>query len=165
MKFRDARIKDLDRIVEIYNSTVPLRTVTADTIPITVASRLNWFHEHTADKRPLWIIEEENKISGWISFQYFSTRPAYQYTAEISIYLAPETRGKGMGKKALTYAIEQCERLNIKTILGLIFAHNEPSMKLFLSFGFEQWGVLQNIAELDGVERSTIIVGKRMSNE
>jgi L-amino acid N-acyltransferase YncA len=162
MKFRDAVIEDLGRIVEIYNSTVPLRTVTADTLLITVDSRINWFHEHTADKRPLWIIEENEKITGWISFQYFSTRPAYRYTAEISIYLAPETRGKGVGKKALTYAIGQCEQLNIKTIIGLIFAHNEPSIKLFSSFGFEQWGVLQNIAELDGVERSTVIVGKRI---
>jgi phosphinothricin acetyltransferase len=47
--------------------------------------------------------------------------------------------------------------------LGYIFAHNEPSLKLFRRFGFSDWAVMPNIAELDGVERSLIILGKRIT--
>jgi L-amino acid N-acyltransferase YncA len=162
MKFRDATLNDLNDIVDIYNSTVPGRMVTADTEPVSVESRIRWYHEHSPDKRPLWVIEEGAKIIGWVSFQSFYGRPAYDGTAEISIYLHESARGKGIGKKALQYAIDNCLRYGIKTLLGFIFAHNEPSVKLFESFGFESWAKLPDVAVLDGIERSVIILGKRI---
>lgn len=162
MTFRNAILKDLKEIVEIYNSTVPTRMVTADTQPVSVESRLKWFEEHNENKRPLWVIEENDTIIGWVSFQSFYGRPAYDATAEISIYLHVSQRGKGIGKKVLQRVLDACPSLNIKTLLGYIFAHNEPSLKLFRSFGFSDWANLPDIAVLDGVERSLIIVGKRV---
>ena len=162
--FRDAALNDLPQIVEIYNSTISSRMVTADSEPVTVESRKKWFSEHTFNKRPLWVIEDPNKnIIGWISFQNFYGRPAYDFTAEISIYLDSGQRGKGIGKKALHYAIDTAKELGIKTLLGFLFAHNEPSLKLFKHFGFEEWATLPNIAVLDGMERSLKILGKRIS--
>lgn len=163
MTFRNAILNDLKEIVEIYNSTIPTRMVTADTQPVSVDSRLKWFEEHSGHKRPLWVIEENNAMIGWVSFQSFYGRPAYDATAEISIYLHPSQRGKGIGKKVLQHAIDACPSLNIKTLLGYIFAHNEPSLKLFRSFGFTDWARLPDIAVLDGVERSLVIVGKRVA--
>ena len=164
IKFRDASLEHLPRIVEIYNSTVPGRMVTADTEFVSVESKVRWFHEHSANKRPLWIIEDENdSILGWVSFQSFYGRPAYDGTAEISIYLDPAVRGKGIGKKALQFAMDRSGTLKIKTLLGYIFMHNAPSLSLFRSFGFEQWALFPNVAELDGIERSLIILGKRVT--
>ena len=138
--------------------------VTADTEPASVESKINWFEKHSKDRRPLWITEDENgKTIGWISFQSFYGRPAYDATAEISIYLHEGARGKGLGKKALRYAMENCNRYGIKTLLGFIFAHNVPSLKLFTSQGFEQWANLPAVAVLYGVERSLIILGKRIA--
>jgi L-amino acid N-acyltransferase YncA len=163
MVFRNATITDLGRIVEIYNTTIHTRIVTADTEPVTTESRIAWFHEHNADNRPLWVIEDENKqVIGWVSFQSFYGRPAYAATAEISSYLDPSQRGKGLGRKVLDYSIAQAKTFGIKTLLGFIFAHNEPSLKLFRNAGFEDWAHLPNIAVLDGVERSLIIVGRRI---
>lgn len=163
MIVRDAKLIDLTRIVEIYNTTVAGRMVTADTEPVSVESRVRWFNEHT-DKRPLWIIEDETKrMLGWISFQSFYGRPAYNATVEISIYLDTNERGKGLGKKALQYAINNCAKYGIKTLLGYIFAHNESSLKLFRHFGFHDWAMLPNIAVLDNIERSVIILGKRIT--
>jgi phosphinothricin acetyltransferase len=164
MTVRDATRDDLPTIVDIYNSTVASRIVTADTEPVSVESRVAWFDTHNPSTRPLWVLLDENqKITGWVSFKSFYGRPAYNATVEISIYLHPDERGKGLGKDALQYAIDQAPRLGIKTILGYIFAHNEPSLKLFRRFGFEDWAVMPNIAELDGVERSLIILGKRIT--
>jgi len=161
--YRDAAIKDMEKIVAIYNSTIPTRMVTADTEPVTVKSRLPWFHEHNADTRPLWVVEDEiQQIIGWVSFQSFYGRPAYAATAEISIYLDPSQRGKGLGKEILQYSMEKAKQFGIKTLLGFIFAHNEPSLKLFRQLGFEDWATLPDIAVLDGVERSLKIVGKRI---
>ncbi|MFC5875813.1 GNAT family N-acetyltransferase [Chryseobacterium arachidis] len=65
IKFRNANLEDLPKIVEIYNSTIPSRMVTADTEPVSVESRLQWFKEHNAETRPLWIIEDQ-KIKRWV---------------------------------------------------------------------------------------------------
>lgn len=161
---RDATESDLNRIVEIYNTTIESRVVTADTEPVTVESRQKWFDEHSPEKRPLWVVlDSASHIIAWVSFQSFYGRPAYNATVEISIYLDPEQRGKGLGKNLLQYAIDHAPKFGIKTLLGFIFSHNIPSIKLFKHFGFEEWANLPQIAELDGIERSLTILGKRIA--
>lgn len=161
--FRDASLTDLPTIVAIYNSVIPGRMVTADTEAVSVESKVNWFNNHNPVKRPLYIIEDTGKTVGWVSLESFYGRPAYNQTAEVSIYLDETARGKGYGKKILKEIIDRSASFGIKSLLGYIFAHNEPSLKLFESFGFEQWALFPNVAVLDGVERSLIIVGKRVS--
>jgi L-amino acid N-acyltransferase YncA len=163
MRFRNATFNDLGVIVEIYNSTIPSRMVTADTEPVSVESRVEWFHKHEPLKRPLWIVEHESGVIGWVAFHSFYGRPAYASTAEISIYMHESARGKGFGKQILEYAILQSKDLGIKTLLGYIFSHNEPSLRLFRKFGFQQWGHFPNVAELDGIERSLTILGRRVN--
>ena len=100
--FADASLENLDKIVAIYNSTISSRMVTADVEPVSVESRISWFYEHKPGKRPLWVIKnKEEVIIGWVSFQNFYGRPAYETTSEISIYLHEDYRGKGFGKQTL----------------------------------------------------------------
>jgi L-amino acid N-acyltransferase YncA len=163
MNFRNAGIQDLDRIVDIYNSTVASRMVTADTEPVTVESRKVWFAAHHPDRRPLWVIEDdEHRTAGWVSLQDFYGRPAYAKTAEISIYLDEQYRGKGNGAAILSYALNRAAEFGISTILGFIFAHNEPSLRLFRRAGFEEWGALHEVAEIDGRSVSVRILGKKI---
>jgi len=159
---RNATEKDLPRIVGIYNSTVPTRLATADTEPVSVESKRPWFLAHTPDRHPILVHEEAGKVIGWVSFQPFYGRPAYDHTAEISIYLAPEARGMGLGKQLLREAMDMTLDLGIKTLLGFIFSHNEPSIRLFCGFGFEEWGKFPDIAEMDGREYSLSILGLRL---
>jgi phosphinothricin acetyltransferase len=163
LQYVDARLDDLGTIVEIYNSTIPTRMVTADTEPVSVEDRREWFFDHSPERRPLWVVKQDGVIIGWVSFQSFYGRPAYEATAEISIYLRKEMRGKGIGREALRYAIARSPHLGIRTLLGFIFAHNEASIRVFRNCGFEEWAVLPNIAVLDGVERTLKILGRRVS--
>jgi L-amino acid N-acyltransferase YncA len=161
--YRNAAPNDLEKIVAIYNSTVASRMVTADTEEVSIESRMQWFKEHSSAKRPLWMVEDENNNTiGWVSFQSFYGRPAYDATAEVSIYLDPLQRGKGYGLQVLQYCIDNAPLFGVKNLLGYIFTHNTPSINLFLKLGFAEWGNLKNIAVLDGVERSVTIVGKRL---
>ncbi|WBV60796.1 GNAT family N-acetyltransferase [Chryseobacterium camelliae] len=163
LSFRNATLEDLPKIVEIYNSTIASRMVTADTEEVSVESKLEWFKEHNPESRPLWMIEDQQKnVVGWVSFSSFYGRPAYNGTVEMSIYMDESSRGKGFGKKVLQYCIDNAEKLGVKTLLGFIFLHNEPSLKLFRHFGFEDWGTLPDVAVLDGVERTLVILGKRI---
>lgn len=160
--FIPAAADDLPRIIEIYNSTIPSRLVTADIEPVTIESRLSWFHAHTPDSRPIYIIKDGDEISGWISFESFYGRPAYAKTAEVSIYLDASIRGKGFGSAALSYVISKCPGLGIENLLAFIFGHNEPSIRLFQKFGFEQWALLPEVAELDGIKRNLVILGRKV---
>lgn len=163
IKFRNAKPEDLPRIVEIYNSTIPSRMVTADTEEVSVESRKKWFDEHNPETRPLWLVEDHGRqIIGWVSFSSFYGRPAYNGTVEISIYMDESCRGKGFGKKVLQYCIDNAGKFGVKTLLGFIFLHNEPSLKLFRHFGFEDWGIFPDVAVLDDVERSLVILGKKI---
>ena len=159
---RDAVEDDLPAIVAIYNATVPGRTVTADTEPVSVASRQPWFREHRPGFRPLWVAELDGQVVAWLSFSSFYGRPAYNATAEISIYVAPEHRLKGIGRELLQRSIDHAPSAGVKTLLGFIFAQNEPSLRLFRLYGFEQWACLPDVAELDGIGRSLLILGKRV---
>jgi phosphinothricin acetyltransferase len=159
---RDATIEDLPTIVAIYNSTIASRMVTADVTPITVDSRVNWFNQHNPKTRPLWVFSQDDVIAGWLRFENFHPRIAYQKTAELSIYLDEHFRGQGLGKYILEEAINAAPRLGVENLVGLIFGHNIPSLKLFTAFGFEKWGHLPQVAELDGVKRDLIMMGRHI---
>jgi L-amino acid N-acyltransferase YncA len=170
---RLARIEDLPVIVDIYNSTIASRDVTADTEPVTVQSRAAWFADHTPERRPLWVIHDAADtaagpaagpaVIGWLSYSNFYGRPAYSGTAELSIYIAEAWRGKGIGKYCLEQAMAFAPNVNVHTLLGFIFGHNEPSLALFRKYGFDTWAHFPRVANLDGIERDLIILGKRVA--
>lgn len=170
-RHRPATLDDLPTIVAIYNTTIASREVTADTEPVSVESRLAWFHDHNPERRPLWIIEDAAapgeagaaEILGWMSYSNFYGRPAYSGTAELSIYIAEAWRGKGIGQYCLTEAIAFAPRIAVHSLLGFIFGHNAPSLGLFAKFGFSTWAHLPKVANLDGIERDLIILGKRVA--
>lgn len=159
---RNAGTHDLPAIVEIYNASIPARLSTADTEPVSAASRAAWFGDHSPDLRPLWVAEENGEIQGWLSFQSFYGRPAYHATAEVSIYVAPKHQRRGVASRLLEQAIQVCPKLGLSTLVGFIFGHNEPSLQLFKGAGFQQWGYLPEVAELDGRLRDLVILGLRI---
>ncbi|PMB52151.1 N-acetyltransferase [Fischerella thermalis CCMEE 5201] len=162
MIIRHATEADLPKVVAIYNAAVPGRMATADLEPVSVESRRTWFSARSSSKNPLWVIEVEGVVAGWLSLQTFYGRPAYHATAEVSIYIAPKYYRHGLGKQLLSQAINQSPNLGIKNLLGFIFAHNHPSLQLFNKFGFQNWGYLPKVAELDGVERDLVIMGRHI---
>jgi phosphinothricin acetyltransferase len=163
MRIRDAKSEDLAAIVEIYNSIIPGRLVSADTEPVSVEQRLPWFHEHDPARRPIWVAEADGEVVGWLSLSdFYDGRPAYNGTAEIGIYVKEGHRGAGIGGRLLEETIRRAPALGIKTLTAGAFASNEPSLELFGRFGFERWAYFPRVAELDGAERDLIVLGLRL---
>lgn len=162
---RDAHDTDLADIIAIYNANIPCNIATGDTCAISVDSRLDWFAEHDADTYPLWVVDnQQGEAMAWLGFQRFYGRPAYYKTAELSIYVLPKFQHRGLGKFLLKKAIAASPDLGIQTLLGYIFAHNDPSINLFRRYGFEEWGLLPGVAELAGEERDLVILGRKVGN-
>jgi L-amino acid N-acyltransferase YncA len=162
MQIRDASGDDLAAVVAIYNAAIPGRMATADLAAVSVESRRQWFDEHLPGARPLWVLEVAGEITAWLSLQAFYGRPAYHATAEVSVYVAPDAQRRGYARKLVAQAIECAGDFGVTTLLAFIFGHNEPSLALFRSFGFETWGHLPRVAELDGIERDLLILGRRI---
>src|SRR5215471_16434854 len=161
MIIRDAVEADLSAILEIYNATVPSRMVTAELEPTTVEARLSWFREHSPEQYPFWVAELEGCVIGWLDFKKFLPRSAYRGTAEISVYVDEHFRSRGVGQELMERAIARAPSLGLAALVGLIFGHNEPSLKLFQRLGFERWGFFPGVARLDGIERDLVVMGQR----
>jgi L-amino acid N-acyltransferase YncA len=163
MNIRDAQAADLPAIVEIYNAAIPSRLSTADLEPVTVESRQQWFQQYSPDRRPIWVLESEGAIAAWISLtSFYRGRPAYDATAEISIYIAPNHQRQGYGKLLVQRMIDICPKLGVTTLLAMYFDHNTGSRKLFEGLGFQPMGHLPEIAVLDQVKRGLVIAVRRV---
>ncbi|MEB3175834.1 MAG: GNAT family N-acetyltransferase [Cyanobacteriota bacterium] len=162
-RLRPAQPSDLGAIVAIYNSSIPSGQSTADTVPVTVASRATWFAAHEPTTYPLWVLELDCALLGWLGFQPFYGRPAYRFTAELSLYVAPEYQGQGWGKYLLRHALVASPELGLQTLLAFIFACNQRSLNLFQNQGFERWGYLPGAAQFPDHREDLVILGKQVS--
>ena len=162
MKIRRATEHDLPPIVAIYNAAVATRMSTADLEPVAVAQRQLWFEAHSAERHPLWVMDDDGRVAGWLGLEVFHPRIGYKATAEVSAYVAPDRFRQGIGRALLKEALRQAPGLGLTNLVALVFGHNIPSLLLFEGAGFEPWGRLPGIAKLDGIERDLVIVGRRV---
>jgi phosphinothricin acetyltransferase len=162
MKIRDAVEADLPAIIKIYNAAVATRIATAQLEPVTLEQRRGWLKEHSADRHPFWVLEIDRQIAGWLTLKPFLPRCAYRGTAEVSVYVDEKQRRRGVARTLMIEAIARGPSLQISAMVGLIFAHNEPSLKLFEQLGFEKWGLLPRVAQLDEVKRDLTIMGRQV---
>ena len=162
MPIRHALAADLPAIVAIYNASIPGRMATADTEPVTVSEREEWFRGFDPGKRPLWVYEHEGAIVGWLGLRSYYGRPAYHRTVESAVYVDPNHRRRGIAHDLLENALREAPALGIRNILAFVLVHNQPSVTLFELHGFLRLGLLPRVCEMDGVERDVLILGKRL---
>ncbi|MBA4188330.1 MAG: N-acetyltransferase [Planctomycetaceae bacterium] len=163
MHVRDAVEADLPAVLEIYNQSIPGGWSTADTAPVTVAERVEWFRKFDPKRRPLWVAEVDGRIVGWIGLtSFYGGRPAYDATAEVSTYIAKDFQKKGLGGKLKRLMIAQCPRLGVTTMLSMYFDHNPATHRLNTALGFEKVGHLTEIATINGRKYGLIIAALRI---
>lgn len=157
--FQKAQIEDLERIVQIYNESIPSRMSTADIEPIPSKERHSWFVQRDWSRYPIWVIKEEATILGWCAIGPFYGRKAYEGIGEISIYLSLQFQQKGIGRAALSFIIIEAKKIQFHTLLAYVFEQNSPSMKLFDLAGFRPFGRIPQAAHFPDATRDLIILG------
>jgi phosphinothricin acetyltransferase len=159
MRIRLAGGDDLDRVVAIYNAAIPGRDATADLVAVSPAQRRAWFHQRDPARRPLWVLEQEGEVRGWLALDDFSSRAGYHPTAEVAVYVAPQHQRCGHGRTLLEHALTTCPSLGIDRVVAKVFAHNASSVALFRRAGFAEWGLLPGVTIMDGVRRDVLMLG------
>ena len=162
IQIRDATEADLPAIIDIHNAAIASRISTAQLEPVTIESQREWFRAHSPAQHPILVAEVEGVIAGWLSFKEFLPRCAYRGTVELSLYISEQFRRRGLGRRLLQEAIGGAPQLEIHSLVGLIFGHNEPSVALFRAAGFERWGLLPGIARVDQIPRDLTIFGRHV---
>jgi phosphinothricin acetyltransferase len=163
MRIRNATEADLPAIVDIYNQSIPAGWSTADTRPITVAERVEWFRKFDPEKRPIWVAEVDGQVVGTAYLSsFYGGRPAYAATAEVSIYIATAYHRHGLGRRLKRWVIDQCPALGVTTLLSMHFDHNEATRRINESFGFQQMGHLTEIAVVQGQKRGLVMWALRI---
>jgi L-amino acid N-acyltransferase YncA len=160
MLIRDATDGDLPAIIDIYNAAIATRTATAQLELVTVEAGRAWLSEHSGNGYPFWVADMNERVTGWLSCKPFLPRCAYRGTVELSVYVDQNFRRRGVARKLLEQAITRAPSLGITAMIGLIFAHNLPSLRLFERLDFVRWGLLPQVARVDGVRRDLVIVGR-----
>ena len=167
---------DLPAILAIYNQSIAGKQATANLTPVSCEERRDWFEEHVnSATRPIYIVRavEEAEIVGgggkgqtvspivaWGSFSDLYARPAYHISTEISIYLHQDYHGQGLGSLLTRWMLTQAPSLGIHNVVALIFAHNQPSLGLFRKLGFEQWGYMPKVCDMQGFIADVVMLGK-----
>ncbi len=142
IKIRPASRDDLSRINEIYNYYVINTPITFDLAPVTVESRARWFAEHTAGKRHrMFVAEDAGGIVGYACSGPFNERAAYDTSVTVSIYLAHDVKGRGIGTTLYHVLFDALKHEDLNRMMAGITLPNEASLAIHRKFGFTEVGV------------------------
>ena len=163
MEIRIAEEKDFADIIIIYNHAVDEKFATADTEYISLESRKNWFALHSPLSYPIYVAEENNEVIGWCSLSpHRPGRKALRNVAEISYYIHKDHRRKGVASKLISYTIEEAKKLGFKNLISILLDLNKTSIYILEKFGFEKWGHLPSIAEIENIICGQFIYGRKL---
>jgi phosphinothricin acetyltransferase len=163
MLIRAATGNDYTDIVAIYNHAVDEKFATADTEYVTIESRKEWFAQHSPETYPIYVAEENGQVIGWCSLSpHRPGRKALRKVAEISYYIHKDHRRKGIANSLISHTIESAKSLGFKNLLSILLDLNKTSIYILKKFGFEIWGHLPNVAEIDGVICGQYIYGRKI---
>jgi len=144
------------RVREIYLEGIKTGQATFET------SAPEWEHwDNTHQPFARLVALEGGVVQGWAALSRVSARQVYAGVAEVSVYVAEASRGRGFGKALLTALISEAEASGVWTLQAGIFPENVASLKLHLENGFREVGRRDRIAKLHGTWRDTVLLERR----
>ena len=151
---RRATKADAGAIARIYNQGIEDRIATFETRPRTAEEVAGWFD----GLHPAVVAEEDGRIVGFASTSSYRPRECYAKIAEFSVYVARDSRGRGVGRRALEAVIEESRKAGLHKLVSRIFPENVASRAACRAAGFREVGVYKAHGQLEGVWKDCVIV-------
>jgi phosphinothricin acetyltransferase len=142
---RKAEEQDLQAILDIYNDAILNTTAVYNYKPHTLAMRQEWFAQRQKDNFPVLVAVQGSTILGFSTYGHFRAWAAYKYSVEISVYIHPEHRGKGIAKLLYPPLFAIAKEQQLHTFIAGIDADNPASIKLHEHFGFTMAGHFKEV--------------------
>lgn len=159
---RAATPSDADAICTIYNQGIEDRIATLETELRTPEERRQWMAAR-GSRHPVIVASVaggDSRVVGWGSLNPFSSRPAYRYVADFSVYVERGWRGKRVGRRLLERLVELARELGYHKMVLSTFPFNESGVALYERMGFTRVGVYHEMGQLDGKWVDTLIMEK-----
>ncbi len=156
---REATFDDLPALREIHNQGIIDRIATLDLEPHTMEEKLRWFLRH-GPRHPVLVAESNGVVIGWASLNTYNPRKAYQYVADLSVYIERQWRGKGIGRRLLETLLPLGQALEYHKIVLAAFPFNTAGMKLYERLGFRTVGIYREMGLVDGQWTDVIVMEK-----
>ncbi|OTG92265.1 GNAT family N-acetyltransferase [Acinetobacter sp. ANC 3813] len=159
-KIRPATEQDLPSILAIYNPEVLHGFATWNDQPFSLESFQNKLQEFQKNDWPFWVIEDQDsfKIAGYADYAPFRHFSGYCYTAEHSLYIAPEYARLGLGKRLLQHLIKHAGQHGKHVLVAGIDHGNAASIALHQQFGFTQTGYMPQVGQKLGQWRDLVLM-------
>jgi phosphinothricin acetyltransferase len=142
---RPSLLEDIPSITAIYAHHVLTGTGTFETDPPSENDMTQRRADVLTKDLPYLVVADGDKILGFAYCNWFKPRPAYRYSAEDSIYLAPEAHGQGLGRALLTELMAQAANCGVRKLIAVIGdSSNAGSIGVHQSAGFEHVGLLKS---------------------
>ena len=129
------------------------------TFEIDAPNWTTWDNSHLPAPRLVAITSEIP--AGWAALGPVSQRPVYAGVAEVSVYVADQMRGTGIGRLLLETLVSESEKIGIWTLQASIFPKNVASISLHQSCGFRLVGKRERIAKMQNIWRDTLLFERR----
>lgn len=154
---------DLPAITAIYAHHVLHGTGSFETEPPSVADMMARRADVLSKGLPYLVVEQDGKIAGFAYGNWFKPRPAYRYSVEDSIYMAPELQGKGLGRALLAELMARFEAAGIRKVMAIVGdSANTGSVGIHLALGFTQVGIVDSCGWKFGAWRDIVIMQKTL---
>jgi len=143
---REALIEDMPSIQSIYAHHVLHGLGTFEETPPSVEEMTRRWQSVTALGMPYLVCEDGGVVSGFAYAAPYRPRPAYRYTVEDSVYVAPDAPRRGYGRLLVAALIERCTELGCRQMLAVIGDRgNHGSIELHGTLGFREVGSLPSV--------------------
>lgn len=137
LRIRLASADDADGIRTVYTPFVSTPVTFEEEVPSCEAYRKRI--ESICEKYPCLVAEEGGRIVGFAYAHELRERIAFQWNAELSVYLAPAAQGRGAGSSLYTALLELLRLTGIKAVYGVVTSPNPASERLHRAFGSRSW--------------------------
>lgn len=160
---RAARVEDLPQILAIHNDVIVNSNAIFSEQQDTLEGRSHWYEQRTGAGLPVLVAETDGEVLGFASYGPFRPWPGYRETVEHSVHVRADSRRTGLGRRLLGTLVAHAREAGLHVMVAGIDGENLASIALHRSLGFEQVGLMPEVAVKHGLRLDLVLMQLTLS--